>query len=127
MTVNIESLNAMLRFFKDDSETLDAIAMALDTFESYHQAIYALEFTRRLYACGAMSGDMYRERVASQDATRTRCHNALLGQVNMLNRIAQEAGAEPFYASEVSEERPIRREVADAVLAFVRQVIEGRV
>ena len=73
----------MIRFFKDDSETLEAIVMALETFESYHQAIYQLEITRMLNGHGALDGSDYREQFLSRDATRTRNHDALLAQVNI--------------------------------------------
>ena len=127
MTVNIETLNGMIRFFRDDNDTLETIAMALETFESYHQAIYRLEITRRLKTCGALDGSDYREQFEARDATRANNHNALLGQVNMLNRLANEAGLPPFYDGEVSEEELIRRQVADAILEFVRQVIVERI
>ena len=93
----------------------------------YHQAIYRLEITRRPNACGALDGSDYREQFLSRDATRTRNHDALLAQVNMLNRLADEAGLPPFYDGEVSEDQPIRRQVADAILEFVRQVVLERI
>lgn len=127
MTVNQKTLDGMIRFFKDDSETLEAIVMALETFESYHQAIYQLEITRMLNGHGALDGSDYREQFLSRDATRTRNHDALLAQVNMLNRLADEVGLPPFYDGEVSEDQPIRRQVADAILEFVRQVILERI
>lgn len=127
MAVNIETLSRMIKFFKDDSETLDMIVMSLDAFEDYHQAIYQLEITRKLYANGAMDGDTYREQLQSRDVTRTRNHNALLAHVNLLNRLAEEARLPPFYEGEVSEEKPIRRQVADAILEFVRQVMIERI
>ncbi len=127
MKVNIDTLERMIRHFKDDSEDLSDIRRILDTFEAYHQAIYQLEITRRLFANGAMDGEDYREKFGSQDATRTRNHNALLVGVNILNRMAREAGLAPFYDGEVSQEQPIRRQVADAILEFVNQVMLERI
>ena len=126
MGVNTDTLNGMIKFFHDDSETLDMIVTSLETFESYHQAIYALEITRRLFSCGAIESDKYREQTQTRDRTRTVNHNALIAQVNFLNRLAAEAKLPPFYDGVVSEERPYRREVANAVLEFVRQVIVDR-
>ena len=54
-------------------------------------------------------------------------HNAMLSEVSLLNRLAEENGLPLFYDGEVSAERPIRTWVADAVLAYVRQVIEDRI
>ena len=50
MSVNVDTLNGILRFFRDDQETIDMIVNALEVFEDYHKAIYVLEITRRLYA-----------------------------------------------------------------------------
>lgn len=125
--MNNDTLNRMIKFFQDDAETIEMIVKALETFEQYHQAIYTLEITRRLYSCKAIDSDEYRDQTTLKDRTRNVTHNALLGQVNFLNRLAEEAGVPPFYDGIVSEERPYRREVANAVLEFVRQVIIDRV
>ena len=127
MSVNNDTLNRMIKFFQDDAETIEMIVKALETFEQYHQAIDTLEITRRLYSCKAIDSDEYRDQTTLKDRTRNVTHNALLGQVNFLNRLAEEAGVPPFYDGIVSEERPYRREVANAVLEFVRQVIIDRV
>ena len=127
MSVNNDTLNRMIKFFQDDAETIEMIVKSLETFEQYHQAIYTLEITRRLYSCKAIDSDEFRDQTTLKDRTRNVTHNALLGQVNFLNRLAEEAGVPPFYDGIVSEERPYRREVANAVLEFVRQVIIDRV
>ena len=127
MSVNNNTLNGIIKFFQDDQETLDMIVRALEIFEDYHRAIYALEITRRLYSCGAIDAETYRHDTFERDRTRTVNHNALLGQVTFLNRLAEEAGLPLFYEGVVSEERPYRREVADAILEFVRQVIIDRI
>ena len=95
-------------------------------FESYHASIYELEIKKRLYSSGAMEADTYRELIPRLDKTRTYTHNALLTQVNVLNRIAAEASLPQVYDGIVSEERPYRREVANAVLDFVQQIILNR-
>jgi len=125
--INTDTLNALISIHKDDAEMLEIITGALESFEKYHQAIYKLEIRRRLYAQGAMSAETYRVLIPDLDSVRTRNHNALLSEVNLLNRLAAQHGLPPFYDGPVSEERPIRTHVADAVLFFVRQVIEDRV
>ena len=44
-----------------------------------------------------MDADTYREEIPALDKTRTVHHNALLTQVNILNRLAKLAGLPPFY------------------------------
>ena len=96
------------------------------TFESYHRAIYELEVKQRLNSGGAMEGEAYREMIARLNKTRTISHNALLMRVNILNRIAAEVNFQLFYEGVVSEERPYCREVADAVLVYIRKIIAER-
>lgn len=125
--INTETLKQLIAIHRDDPEMTEIITEALESFEKYHQAIYSLEIRRALYAQGAISSETYREVVPELDGIRTRRHNVLLSEVNMLNRLAEQAGLPPFYPGEVSEERPIRTWVADAVLDYVRQVIDDRV
>ena len=127
MNVNVETLQKLFIAFRDDQETLEEIESALMIFESYHRAIYELEIKRRLYSGGAVEGDAYREMLTRLDKTRTINHNALLSQVNILNRITAEVNLPPFYDGTVSEERPFRREVANAVLDYVRRIIVERI
>lgn len=47
-------------------------------------------------------------------------------QVNVLNRMAKSQNLPPFYDGVVSEERPYRREVANAVLEYVEETILNR-
>ena len=124
--VNVETLNGLIRHFGDDRDDLDMIVKAIETFEDYHMAIYRLELTRRLYACNAIDSQTYRSDAEARDKTRSYIHNGVIAQVGFLNRLAEEAGLPPFYDGVVSEERPYRRELANAVLAFVREVIVNR-
>ena len=126
MNLNAETIAKLLSVFRDDRETLEDIEKALMLFEDYHRAIYELEIKKRLYACGAMESDEYRELIPQLDKTRTYAHNALLTQVNILNRIAAEANLPPVYDDVVSEERPYRREVANAALDYVQGIILNR-
>ena len=125
-TINSETLNNLIRHFKDDRDDLDMIVKTLEAFEDYHQAIYQLEITRRLSSYNAIDPDTCRTETEHRDRTRTVYHNAAIAQVGMLNRMAEEADLPPFYDGVVSEEQPYRRELADAVLEFVREVMVNR-
>lgn len=126
MSLNADTIWRMLQHFRDDQETVETIENALMLFESYHKSVYELEVKKRLYSSGAMEADTYRKLIPRLDKTRTYTHNALLTQVNVLNRIAAEASLPPVYEGIVSQERPYRREVANAVLDFVQQIIVNR-
>ena len=124
--INSNVLEALLRVYAEDSEALEMIDGALQSFSLYHAAIYRAETWKRVYSVKAVDAETYRTTVTEQDKQRTVCHNAVLANVRMLNRMAALAKLEPIYAGEVSEERPYRREVANSVLDYVETVIKNR-
>lgn len=126
MNLNAETIMKLLSAFSGDHEMIEMIENALLVFENYHKAIFDLEIRRKLYACGAMDAGEYREQIPKLDKTRTITHNAVLAQVRLLNRMAASQNLPPVYDGPVSEEKPVRREVADAVLDYVRQIILDR-
>lgn len=126
MQINNDTLDGLIRFFRDDKDDLDMIIRAMEIFEDYHQAVYRLEITRRLFSCDAIDSETYRYETVTRDKSRTVNHNAVIAQVNLLNRMAQEAGLPLVYDGVVSEERPYRRELANAVLEFIQEVIANR-
>ncbi len=126
MKVNPETIQRLFLAYHDDHEAVEMIEDAFQTFEQYHKAIMDLEIKRKLFAWGVLSPEEYREQYPILDKSRTFIHNSLLAQVNILNRLAAKADLPPFYDGIVSEERPYRREVANAVLDYLQQIIDER-
>ena len=126
MQFHSDVLNQLIAHYRDDADALDMIVYAIETFEDYHRAIYKLETTRRLHSCQALDAETYRRQTTDGDRNRTSCHNAVLSQVNILNRLAEQANLPPVYDGTVSEQRPYRREVANAVLDFIQEVMLNR-
>ncbi len=60
------------------------------------------------------------------DKSRTTNHNSVLGNVNLLNRLANMNNLPPVYDGIVSHDRPYRREVANAVLEYVEKIVKSR-
>lgn len=110
----------------DDPETLEIIGDCIKDFSAYHAAIVEMETWLKLHNYGNTDRAAYQDRKVSLDKARTVCHNAVLGRVSILNRMAAQAGLEPVYDGTVSEERPYRRQVANAVLAYLEDVIQRR-
>ncbi len=125
--IHPETIDRLMSIYQDDGEMLGVIVDALDSLEKYHQSIYKLEIRRKMFARGAMSSEAYRSMIPELDSVRSKNHNAMLSEVNLLNRLARQNNLPLFYDGEVSEEKPIRTWVADAVLEYVRQVIVDRV
>ena len=125
-SLNGETLAALAAACADDEDDAELLAAAFASFAAYHAAIYRMETWLRLHPPGSMEPARYREETESLDAARTRQHNDVLFQLKLLNALAKEKGLPPVYAGPVSEERPVRRQCADAVLLWVREVIERR-
>ena len=125
--INGDTIDMLIKNYRDDQEILSMVSEALQSFEKYHQSIYQLEIQRKMYAMGAMDMETYREVIPELDQVRTRTHNSLIGEVKLLNRLAELEKLPPVYEGEVSEERPMRTMIADAVLEYVRQIILDRV
>ena len=123
--INTETIEKLITIYKDDEKFLSIIERSIMSFEEYHQAIYKMELWMKVHS-QSVSGDDYKERVSSLDKGRTNEHNAVLGNVNLLNRLAEKNNLPPVYDGIVSHDRPYRREVANAVLQYVEDMIKNR-
>lgn len=124
--LNKETIKELIKLNKNDRDSLDFIGSCIRSFEDYHKAVFDDQMFQIIYGGGALDGDEYRERRSSVDRTRTICHNGVISNVNILNRMACKAGIEPVYDGVVSEERPYRREVANSVFEYIENIINNR-
>lgn len=85
-----------------------------------------METRKVILSASEADAEVYRSEVAALDRNRTVKHNTVLTFVNILNRMAAAEGLAPVYDGKVSEDKPFRRQVADAVLAYAQTVIENR-
>lgn len=105
---------------------MNTIERCLISFEEYHSQIYKLEICMKIFSNGNVDKDNYKIKIEELDKSRTTYHNALLGNVNVLNRLAEKNTLPPFYDGKVSQDRPYRREVANGVLQYVEKIVENR-
>ena len=123
--IDHEAIAQLIAFPGNDGFSTDLIVKCLNSFEEYHRAVYDLEITRRLFQPVTEAGE-FREKIRSLDGTRTICHNSLIMNVRVLNRMAEKNGLPLIYDGVISEERPYRRELADAVFDYVERLIKER-
>lgn len=124
--LNQTVLSKLFLFYKDDAEVLQMIEESMGVFSDYHKAVFSLEMYKKIHEGAAAQTPQYKETVMSMDRTRTVYHNSLLSNVSMLNNMAKVAGLPPVYDGIVSQERPYRRQVANAVFAFMEDIINNR-
>ena len=124
--INYKTLEKLAEIFEKDNDITVIIRNSLADFHKYHSAIYEMEqFVR--FRDKDIPPEQFREKVSALDGARTRCHNCVLSDIKILNKLALQSGLSPVYEGTVSAEQPYRREVADAVLEYVYKVIKERV
>lgn len=120
-----DTIIKLIDMYKDEDKILNAIARAIGSFEDYHNTIFKMELWMKVFS-KTVSASEYQDNVSRLDKLRTTNHNAILGNVNLLNRLAEKNNLDPVYDGMVSHERPYRREVANAVLEYVENIIKNR-
>lgn len=126
MELNQNTINLLFQTYSDDDDVYDILCEALKSFYGYHTAIYLMEISKMSLSSKNGDPEKYRQTVQELDYSRTACHNAVLANVNILNRLAANAKLPPVYNGVVSEEHPYRKMVADAVLGYVHNIILSR-
>ncbi|MBQ3356233.1 MAG: DUF3232 domain-containing protein [Oscillospiraceae bacterium] len=124
--INPEAISKLIKSSKDDSELLEYIYAALKSFANYHAAVMEDQLFPLVYSDGGIDAEQYRSRRSSLDKRRTVAHNALIANVNLLNRMAAAADVEPIYDGVVSEESPYRRMLANAVFEYITYLLDRR-
>lgn len=126
MELNQNVINTLIRIYASDEDAYDLICEALKSFQDYHAAIFEMESMKTLLSAKGEDVEKYQHSIQELDLSRTACHNAVLANVNILNRLAENANLPPVYNGVVSEEHPYRKMVADAVLGYVHNIILSR-
>ena len=125
MIICTNTINTLIDIYKGDEKFLDIIERSISTFEEYHNTIFKMELWMKIYS-KSITGEEYKDNVSKLDKMRTVNHNSVIANVNLLNRLAEKNGLQPVYDGIVSEERPYRREIANAVLDYVESIIKNR-
>ena len=120
-----ETIEKLISIYKDNDKILRTIEQSITSFEEYHSAIFKMELWMKVFS-NTVSGSTYQDNVSFMDKSRTTNHNSVLGNVNLLNRLAGMNNLPPVYDGIVSHDRPYRREVANAVLEYVEKIVKNR-
>ena len=124
--INERTLDLLIQSFENDADMLSLIDDCVTSFENYHNAVYKMETYKRLHGTNIKNGEIYRDTISQLDRDRTISHNALIANVNILNRLAEMQQLPPLYDGIVSEERPHRRVIANAIFEYIEKVINQR-
>lgn len=83
-----ENIKKLIEIYKSDTKVLNSIERCLMSFEEYHNSIYKMETWMKIHTVNS-SNEEYKFTLTNLDKSRTLQHNALLGNVKLLNRLAQ--------------------------------------
>lgn len=115
----------LIEIYRDNTKVIKSIERCIMSFEEYHSSIYKMETWMKIYGNNS-SKEEHKDTIANLDKSRTLQHNALLGNVNLLNRLAEKNKLPLVYDGIISHERPYRREVANSVLEYIDFTINNR-
>ena len=124
--INNETITKLITACQEDKDMLDILYSSLKSFEEYHSVIFDMEMWMKVFSYKSIDKEEYQSKVTDMDRRRTMCHNSVLSSVNILNRLAAKENLPLVYDGVVSEERPYRREVANAVLEYVENIVKNR-
>ena len=102
--MNRKALDNLIQACKADSELLEIIQDALRSFEEYHTAIYSMEIRKQLLA-GTVDALQYQEEIGEMDRRRTGSHNAVISNISLLNRLAEQQRFNRDHAAEIRAEK----------------------
>lgn len=115
----------LIEIYRDNTKVIKSIERCIMSFEEYHSSIYKMETWMKIYGNNS-SKEEHKDTIANLDKSRTLQHNAFLGNVNLLNRLAEKNKLPLVYDGIISHERPYRREVANSVLEYIDFTINNR-
>ena len=124
--IHKESIQKLINTNKDDAELLGLIEDCLSSFSEYHSCIYGMEIWLSLYGYHNLSKENYQDKSTALDKSRSTAHNAVISSIGILNRLCDQNNISPIYEGIVSVERLYRVEIADAVLAYVEDIVKQR-
>jgi hypothetical protein len=122
--INGEVISKLYNVCSDGME-LEMIQSCVKSFHDYHKVIYDMETFIR-FKDKDMSREDYQYTFTNYDTRRTTCHNIVIQNIGILNRMAKSYGLEPVYTGEVSTQKPYRRILANEVLEYVEQIVKDR-
>lgn len=122
-----ESIKTLIAKNKDDNEILKLINDCLLSFFEYHYRIGRTETFSMLYGYHNMEKEDYQATHTDLGKSRSLSHKVVISNIGILNRLCVQNGIPLVYNGILSEERPHRVEIADAVLAYVQEIITNRI
>lgn len=126
MPFYIKNLKTLCNTYKEDADIMELIQDSLISFLDYQNAIYKMEIYTQIYNSQNLETKNYQNMLLEFDKARSLAHNNLISKINILNRLCKESKIAPVYDGIVSENRPYRIKIADAILEFVNTTVKER-
>ena len=124
--INMESIQSLIEKNSEDTEVLKLIEECLLSFCEYHVSIYQMQIWLRLHSYLNMSREDFQTGFTTLDKSRTLCHNAVISNIAILNRLCNKSVIPLVYDGVITEEHPQRIAIADEVLAYVEKTVADR-
>ncbi len=68
----------------------------------------------------------FKENYGRHDQQRTSAHNLAIQSLGALNKLCEIKGIDLIYDGVISEDQPYRREIANAIIRLLGEIVEAR-
>ena len=128
MMLNSDVIEKIITIYneKGDKEAIEMLSDCFTAFISYHSAIYSMETTLKFRNISNTEPEEYKDIFEGLDKKRTMAHNRVIVSIKIMNRMAAAENLAPVYDGIVSEEYPYRRQIGDAVMEYIEDIIKKR-
>ncbi len=124
--LNETTIRTLIEQSRSNHQVLDLIKSSIESFEQYHQAVFKNQMIQIIYGAGALELDESHTGRAPADKAQEIYLNEVITDIWILNQLAKLGGLPPVYDGVVSEEQPYRRQISNAVFAYIESIINNR-
>ena len=110
--------NGFETFDGDRKEACDTVESAIMSFPEYTNTVIRQQVVMKMLPFRDLTTEEFQQTVTQLDTQRRNVHNVAIGNMNLLNRLADLNGQEQIFQIDTKD----RHAVADAVGTFVNEV-----
>lgn len=125
-SINETGIKHLRDRFMDDRDVLQLINDCLQSFSDYHASIYRMEIYKKLNGYDNTDKEEYQAELTDLDKARSSCHNSVIANIRIFNRLCEQNSIPLIFEGIISEDRPYRIEIADAVLTYIEEEVKNR-
>ena len=114
----LTKISNLINACKDDSDMVEFLGDQFGTFGDYVNIVARMEYSVRILMATKDDTEAFQSAVKELDNSRRIYHNAAISACNILNRLSEKFGLEPFFDGDTKD----RHQVAEFAGRFVNEL-----